>query len=316
MQYCRFLVQDINLEPAAVQPCCDVHGVEVPHFPFAGGYLDMSAYAAHVAKCLERLHTDGDRLCRGCHELATLEGTEDSDRVLSVGPFRSVSINAHRYLCNCRCVYCTLWRGGHAGYPVLPVLKSLHAQQVLHSDCVFSWGGGEPSLLHDFEESSAWIRGHGWWQYIHTNALRFSPAIAELLRLGRGVINVSLDSGSPEVYHRVKGVPRFDQVCDHLKRYMEAAAHKDDIRLKYIIFEPNNSPVEVEKFFSICSRLGVSVVEYSLNFKELNGAGPSENTLICAAFFQARARALGLSCVPFFVPPQWQTAIEKHLAKF
>lgn len=316
MRYCRHLFRAINLEPAGVQPCCDVHGVEVPRFPFEGGWLDISAYAAHVAECFERLQTDGDRLCRGCYELVTGEHPGGRENALTVGPFRTVSINTHRYLCNCRCVYCSLWRGKHAGYPLLPVLQSLRDQRVLDADCLFSWGGGEPSLLRDFEESSAWIRGHGWWQYIHTNCLRFSPAIAELLRLGRGVINVSLDSGSPEVYHRVKGVPRFEQVCEHVKNYMAAALHKDDIRLKYIIFEANNSPAEVEKFFAVCTRLGIMAVEYSLDFRELNGAGPSEKTLLCAAFFQARARALGIGCVPFFVPPQWQEAIEKHLEKF
>lgn len=306
MKFCPYLFHDINLEPTAVQPCCDVHGVEVPCFPFAGGRLDMAAYAAHVGKMMERLQASGDRLCRGCPELKEADG-DTLGRVPVL--FRTVSINAHRYLCNCRCVYCDLWRGKQAGYPVLPVLQSLHRQRALHPQCSFSWGGGEPSILHDFEEASTWICKHGWGQYIHTNCLRFSPAIAELLRLGRGGINVSLDSGSAAMYQKVKGVPGFDRVCENLERYMAAAASAGNIHLKYIVFEENNAPSEINRFFALCARLGITTVEYSLNFRELNGAGPSNATLLGAAFFQARAKQLGLKCTPFFIPPKWQAAI-------
>ncbi len=315
IKFCPYLFHDINLEPASVQPCCDVHGVEVPRFPFAGGRLDMAAYVVHIGKMMERLQARDDKLCRGCPELRETAGD-----ALGHVPvlFHTVSINAHRYLCNCKCVYCDLWRGKQAGYPVLPVLQSLHQQHALHSQCSFSWGGGEPSIQRDFEEASTWICKHGWEQYIHTNCLRFSPSIANLLQLGRGVIDVSLDSGSAAIYQKVKGVPGFDRVCENLERYMATAVDASHVRLKYIVFDENNAPSEINSFFAICGRLGVTTVEYSLNFRELNGAGPSNATLLGAAFFQTRAKQLGLKCNPFFIPPKWQDAINdmsrKHLS--
>ena len=126
--------------------------------------------------------------------------------------FRSVSINMHRQ-----------WRGHGAGYAILPVLRNLEEQKVLRRDCFFSWGGGEPGILPDFEEASQWILHNGWPQYVHTNALRFSPAIAALLREGKGGVNVSLDSASPEVYRAVKGVDGFTRVTANIERYRAAA---------------------------------------------------------------------------------------------
>lgn len=70
---------------------------------------------------------------------------------------------------------------------------------------VFSWGGGEPSILKGFEEASLWVTERRYWQNVHTNALRFSPAIAFLPQAQRGEINISLDSGTAETSQKVKG---------------------------------------------------------------------------------------------------------------
>ena len=312
MNFCSSLVHDINFEPTAVQPCCDVHGVEVPRFPFTGGRLDMAAYAAHVEKSFQRLQARGDRLCRNCPELREIpDNCAGNMRIL----FQTVSINMHRHLCNCKCVYCSLWRGKGKGYPIVPVLQSLHEQHVLHPRCLFSWGGGEPSILHDFEEASLWIKGHGWWQYVHTSCLRFSPAIATLLHEGLGGINVSLDSGTPSTYEWVKGLNGFAKVCGNLERYMSSALIPDNVHLKYIIFELNNSPAEIRAFLAFCSQLGISNVQYSLNFQELNGAGPSQKTLLGAVFFQFLATEMNMKCAPSFIPPKWQQAIDELRAK-
>lgn len=55
MKPCSMLYSDINLEPGSLQPCCDVHGCQVPAFPFNGGEVDMRAYATHIANTIRRL---------------------------------------------------------------------------------------------------------------------------------------------------------------------------------------------------------------------------------------------------------------------
>ena len=304
MKICPLLFGDLNMEPTALQPCCDVHGGEVPAFPFSGGALDLRAYAAHIGRCMDRLQHEGDELCRGCHKLVEIPGDSLSELALQ---FRTVSINVHRYLCNCKCVYCDLWkhRERGVGYPVLPVLESLAAQHALAPDCRISWGGGEPSIFKDFEKASLWAPGNGYWQNVHTNALRFSPAIAHLLREGRGEINISPDSGSPEIYHKVKGVDGFAAVCKNLGQYVAEAADIQKITLKYIIFDANNSIPEITKFFELCTELGIKKVQFSLDFREVYGRGPAEKTLVSAAFFRSRAAELDMQCSAFFLPPQY-----------
>lgn len=308
MKFCSYLCHAINFEPDAVQPCCNVHALSVPRFPFVGGWLDMKAYARHIQRVASLLQAGGD-LCRNCPDLKCLSPSEGGQEQLL---FTSVSINMHRHLCNCRCVYCDLWRGQGTGYAIVPVLQSLAEQHVLSEDCYMSWGGGESSLLPDFEEASRWILSNGWLQYVHTNALRFSPAVALLLQEGRGAVNISLDSASAAMYRHVKGVDGFGRVKANVRRYLATARETGLVHLKYIIFEQNNSLEELEAFFDLCRSLGISSVQFSLNFEELNAAGPSSQSLLGAAYFQYKAAELGMQCTPFFISGHWLAAIEEE----
>ena len=309
MRICAKLFNDINFEPDAVQPCCNVHWIRVPRFPFNGGPLDMQAYAEHIGSVMDELQHSGP-LCQGCPDLQEHDLGQNRNVCIL---FRTVSINMHRYQCNCRCVYCDLWQHAEkgSGYPILPALQSLAEQHVLDKQCYFSWGGGEPTILKDFEAASSWILQQGYPQYVHTNALRYSPAVESLLRQGRGAVNVSLDSASPGVYRAVKGVDAFPRVVEHIRRYAAAACTPGLVHVKYIVFAKNNSVKEIAHFLDLCCSLGVDVVQYSLNFAELNTGSAQATSLLGAAFLRHHAAELGLRTEPFFIPPAEMEAIDK-----
>ena len=108
-----------------------------------------------------------------------------------------------------------------------------------------------------------------------------------LLRQGRGAVNVSLDSASPGVYRAVKGVDAFTRVVEHIRRYAAAACTPGLVHVKYIVFAKNNSVKEIAHFLDLCCSLHVDVVQYSLNFAELNTGSAQATSLLGAAFFTA-----------------------------
>ena len=300
MKGCSYLTDDINFEPASIQPCCNTRGITVPSLPFTGGRVDMRAYAEHIHAVFTALQ-NGSPLCAGCPHLLDVDTGEDRQHLKVNIQFRTVSMNQHRHLCNCRCVYCTLWEKSSQAYAILPALKSLWQQQVLSENCFFSWGGGEPSILREFEEASRWILEKGFHQYIHTNALRYSPTIAEILTIAKGGVNVSLDSVDPETYKAVKGVDGFARVTENLRRYIDAAADKDAVHVKYIIFALNNQWDIIDAFFDLCRELGVRNVQFSFDFREINSGELSDASLGAALLFLHNAKQLSMRCTPFFV---------------
>jgi sulfatase maturation enzyme AslB (radical SAM superfamily) len=298
MKFCSYLTNDINFEPDVIQPCCNVRALgTLPRFPFTGGAVDMSAYGRHIEKIVQTLQEKGAGMCAGCPELKNIE-PQDTMEIL----FRTVSINKHRYFCNCRCVYCDLWEKQQADpYPILPALCSLKDQQMLHPRCFFSWGGGEPCILKEFEETASWILANGYPQYVHTSALRWSPAIASLLAKGMGGVNISLDAGSASMFKAVKGVDSFEHVTKNIRKYIKAAANADNVHIKYLIFNLNYDKTEVERFFTVCQQLGVTRVQFSFNFAEVNSKTLSKEVMDSARLFINRASELQMHCSPFFV---------------
>jgi sulfatase maturation enzyme AslB (radical SAM superfamily) len=298
MRFCSYLIDDINFEPDAIQPCCNLRELGgVPRFSFAGGEVDMSAYGRHIEKIVGMLQKRDSGMCAGCPELKNIKPQDKMEM-----KFHTVSINKHRFFCNCRCVYCDLWEKKQADpYSILPAIRSLYDQSVLHPHCLFSWGGGEPSILKEFEEVSGWILNHGYSQYVHTSALRWSPTIASMLAKGKGEINISLDSGSAAMYEAVKGVNGFERVTKNIRRYIEASNNAGVVHIKYIIFNANSDINEVARFFSVCQQLGVIHVQFSFNFDEVNNRTLSKKSLYSALFFIKRASELHMRCQAFAV---------------
>lgn len=305
MKICARMFNEINFEPNALSPCCDVHGLETPRFSYDGGPVPLKDYAAYIAGIATGTGKNNN-ICQGCPELEELDNGSNNIYM----NFSAISFNMHRFLCNCKCTYCGLWnkRELGTGYDPLPAITSLWEQQALKPNCIVSWGGGEPTILQNFGITAAWITAHNYFQYIHTNGLRFSPSISDMLLHEKGAINISLDSASESVYSNVKGINGFNKVLSNLERY--AAANPNAITLKYIVFAKNNSISEIESFLGIARRLGICSVEYSLNFLETRANTVSDKTLIAAAFLKKRALQLGMQAGPFYIDAHWLNRID------
>lgn len=305
MKFCPKLITDINFEPNALTPCCNTRGINIPQFQYSGGAIDLNLYAKHVEETLASIQRN-ESICQGCPELREYE----IDEFPAESQFQNISINMHRYFCNCKCVYCHFWKMPDRGfgYDIYPGLESLSQANALSKNCFISWGGGEPSILPSFDKTSEFAMDIGAYQQIHTNCLRLSPAITKILSHSRGNINVSLDSGTPETYQKIKGLDGFGKVVNNLKTYSEHGA--DNIKLKYIVFEENNNIDEINAFLQTAKSLNVSEIEFSLNFLEVNANKVSKKTLVAAAYLILQAHRIGIKkVVPFFVDDIWLSRI-------
>lgn len=311
MKICHKLLNEINFEPNALMSCCDTRGINIPKFPYAGGPIDLNLYSRHIENTLQAIQND-ESVCKGCPKLFECE----KDNIQNCYQFQNISINMHRYFCNCKCVYCDFWKAPERGfgYDIFPGLESLHQANALRKNCFVSWGGGEPSILPTFDKTSEFALNIGAYQQIYTNCLRFSPAIMKVLAEERGHINVSLDSGTPETYRNIKGVDGFDKVLENLKKYRSAG--KNNIVLKYIIFEQNNNIKEINAFLHIAKLLRINEIEFSLNFQEVNAGKVSEKTLLAAACLMAQAQKTGtVKVVPFYVDDIWMNKINEIMKR-
>lgn len=307
MKYCNKLFKEINFEPQAIAPCCNTQAITVPSMSYAGGPVDLQKYAERMSEAFTQMQAGG-KICRDCMHIEEKETIPQSN-----GQFSAVSLNMHRYLCNCRCEYCDLWnvKSEKKVYDILPALKSLQEQGALQKNCLISWGGGESSIYSGFEAAANWALENGYFQNIHSNAIRFSPNIAAILEAKKGRINVSLDSGSPETYQLIKGVDCYAKVTENLRHY--ATLNPDAIELKYIIYEKNNEPAEIDKFLNFAKENGIKNIQVSFNFLEQNVGKVSQKSLLSAALMTVKAINSDINIVPFFIHPDLLAKIRAYI---
>lgn len=304
MKFCKNLLNDINFEPDFIQPCCDVFGVKVPKFDFKGGALNVKEYVQYIESIIPLIQKR--EICANCPNLMEIDDKNYNVQVA----FDSVSINVHRYLCNCRCTYCGLWKKHTAcDYDLLSAITSLFNAHILSKTCFFSWGGGEPTIFKQFEDISHLISQKGYYQYVHTNSIRFSKTLEQILHNNLGRINISLDCGTPQKYKEIKGVDKFSNVIENIIKYRLSAQHASQIDLKYIVFEQNNDLSEIEKFINLCKTTNIQHIQYSMDFREVRKKTVSEKTIQAIRLLIKSAANANIECIPFFVTPEYMKKI-------
>lgn len=93
----------------------------------------------------------------------------------------------------------------------------------------------------------------------YTNCMKFDEDIAKNLHDNpRSTINLSIDSGTPETWRKIKGLDNFDKVIENLSKYYVASTRPGQITLKYIVmpgindnYEDFTSVIEIMKVLKV-----------------------------------------------------------------
>ena len=166
------------------------------------------------------------------------------------------------------------------------------AEHRIPDDASISWGGGEPTILEEFDELMTLISERSLDNFVNTNGLRFSRVLATALK-GNTHLQLSLDSGTEETYEKVKGCDKFRQVVGNLQRYAEANAR--NISLKSHVARDNCARLDILGFLSIVKILGIPSIVISPEAGEVREKRISEQSVDSAALLWREAAAHGIS---------------------
>ena len=75
-------------------------------------------------------------------------------------------------------------------------------------------------------------------------------------------MNVSIDAGTRETFHKIKGVDGFERVCENLQEYHKAGC----VTLKYIFLPGiNDKKEDIDGFVDLCIELKCKIVVIEQN---------------------------------------------------
>lgn len=233
--------------------CCEmIPGM--PNIPFQGtpqeilqNFIGMSA--AINAECRnitddrKRVFTAG---CLGCVRFRETENVPKSD-----GLIHYVNISSYPAPCQSKCFYCWVhdWDerftpAAKIGYDkMLDTIELAERCGLITDETQYQISSGEIAI-HPYRDRLMRLIGNKR-AHILTNCMKFDADIAANLHNNpNSQINLSIDSGTPATWAKVKGVDNFETVMENLTKYYVACGRPGQITLKYIIFPGINDNYE------------------------------------------------------------------------
>ena len=263
---CIHLEHGITFFSNSVQICCiSSHSgggsiVEIPNYK--GEAIDWNEFFNKRNQLRESARNGSiPAKCDGCYYLKEQDWNTDNyiDEVL-IGHFTH---------CNCNCIYCYTeadkkFFNANKTYNIYPVIKDMIDNKILSKNATITFGGGEPTILQEFEELVYLLLDYDVYNIrIHSDGIKYSPAIEKGLKLGKITLITSVDSSSQKVYEQVKQVPCFDKVWENLAKY--AKTKNGLIRTKYVLIPGvNDSLKEVKNWLQKTYDAGIKHIAFDI----------------------------------------------------
>lgn len=199
-------------------------------------------------------------------------------------------------------------------YNVYVSVRQLIEKQYLAPESVVDWGGGgEPSLMPEFDKTLRLLNDHGTTQWIHTNATQTPTFLKEnTIEASRLHVLCSVDAGTASVYQQLKGRDLYDVVWQNLRAYISMGAV---VTVKYIVLPDNCSRREVRQFVKRAILNGRPTIlgDFDYRFPE-----PTPDIFDGLAYLQLLADKYGLAYSlggvgqNSFTSRDLKTAVEAH----
>lgn len=190
--------------------------------------------------------------CKGCIYLEEKEW--DDEHYIN-------SININNWIkCNAACIYCDRKENAHKKeYKIYPIIKDLLKNNLLRNPADITIAGGEPTITSDFDKSIKLLLKHKIKQVrILTNAIKYNKYIEKGLKEDLLNILVSTDSGTREIYKKIKLVDKHKDAWKNIAKYAKHQKIDSLVKTKYIIIPNiNDTKEEIAEFIKRNKEAGV-----------------------------------------------------------
>lgn len=107
---------------------------------------------------------------------------------------------------------------------------------------------------------------------ILSSGIKFSDTIYKVLKKGNAELIISVDSGTPELYKKIKQVNEFNNVIKNVKKYMKAnPKNKNSVYIKYILVDGLNENIEdLNRFVDVARKIGINKLYLNVDFNSKN----------------------------------------------
>jgi wyosine [tRNA(Phe)-imidazoG37] synthetase (radical SAM superfamily) len=248
--------------------------------------------------------------CAGCANFK-LSGWSKTDELIHY-----ITIGMYPAPCQCRCIYCDIKddpkfmrynKERHLRYyeKAFDIIEHAQKNNIISHDAMWQVSSGEITI-HPLKDRIFNLLKNQFTVFF-TNAFIFDEKIAENLTANpNSAIHISIDAGTPETWHKIKGVNNFDAVTKNLAKYQKYSTGVVGgigggggmIKLKYIILpEINDNPNDYFGVTELMKTLKIRhlIISRDLRVKYTTGEEDRVNLIHSAGRLAALLHKNGMS---------------------
>ncbi|WP_330510786.1 radical SAM protein [Intestinibacillus sp. Marseille-P6563] len=267
-----------------------------PSYPFipSSDPIDASAFLQLRNSLLQNIEngTATNTPCDGCSRV--------QEDYYPVKPL-SWSINYFCHgICNYKCSYCTLrnhvemeqQQGNHSLKDLIQTFQNTGLLGEDYGVCLST--AGEPSIHPDRKEF--YQAANGTELIVNTNGFVFDEDLYETMNQKKVLLICSVDCGTSETYHKIKGVDGFARMKQNLSHYAQAPF--GIVALKYIFVPGLNDTLEdVDGFIKLCVEVNTTFVLVAMDYFSVNEI--SEHTRNMITHLNQKLLDFNILCIPY-----------------
>lgn len=239
-----------------ISPCCFSTSGKLPSLYHGDNLFKQLDKDFYIDKYIDFFRDTQNKKneCNNCELLL-----ETEFKMIKYDDFKLGSYNLAVFQgCNVKCVYCSL-KNEHeiSSADIVSVVKKMIDQNVICSTTEVQLAFGEPTIHKYFDEILNICLNADANTNIYSSGILYSKAVFIALNSDKAKINISVDSGTSEMYKKVKRVDGFGTVWKNIKKYCET---NGNVEVKYIVFSYNSSKEELDGFIEKCIEANVKSV--------------------------------------------------------
>lgn len=253
---CRFLGHFISYRKDNFSPCCITK--QCPVVKTEGSIKErLFHWTEYTSGLMNNIKNNKENPCASCPHLKY--GFWHSEVKLDTVSFGT---NQPGDVCNYHCVYCfsekplERLKDDTDGFTTYEIIKQLSEMPEYDTESFnITLSNGEFCVNKYCDEIFDILLNTKWKVSFVTNSSVYREKFAQFLKTGRTTkVLISLDAGTREIYHKVKGLDMFDKVIENMKRY----EYKDvNFILKYIFLEGiNDNEADIDGFLDVVKEVG------------------------------------------------------------
>lgn len=266
-KYCQYFNNGINFLTTGLSYCNKVWNDNVWEksllLPYSRNCIDK--FIEQRNKLIEEMKNgNAPKYCEKCIYLKNIEDySQIDDKINNIEIY-------HWHQCNCACFYCsnrkytklkiTRWKKINGTTKVLPKLRELKKRGLFAQKVHVTTVGGEPTILGEFKDILKFFIENKFDVSILSNGILYENLISESINTNiDSYLTISLDCGCKETFKKIKGVDKFDDVVNNIKKYInDTKENSYRVMVKYILLEGvNDNKEEINKWIDICTQIGV-----------------------------------------------------------